>query len=146
MLIKQINNEHREKIEQMEADFSKEIQTLNLNEKELKFSLDEMERENSELKKRLSEEVQLRSKLQDEIYKNIRSHEEEVQLRLQFESKLNGLHSLHRDLQAKYERAIDDIYRLEFNNKVFSEKNEKMETEVITLRSMKIEHESKITY
>jgi len=41
-----------------------------------------MERENSELKKRLSEEVQLRSKLQDEIYKNIRSHEEEVQLRL----------------------------------------------------------------
>lgn len=130
----------------METDFSKEIQTLNINEKELKFSLDEMERENSELKKRLGEEVQLRSKLQDEIYKNIRSHEEEVQLRLQFESKLNGLHSLHRDLQAKYERAIDDIYRLEFKNKVFSEKNDEMETEVIALRSMKIEHESKIAY
>ena len=42
--------------------------------------------------------MQLRLKLQEEIYKNIRSHEEEVQLRLQFESKLNGLHSLHRDL------------------------------------------------
>jgi len=35
-----------------------------------------------------------------------KTHEEEVQLRLQFESKLNGLHSLHRDLQAKYERAV----------------------------------------
>ena len=40
-----------------------------------------------------------------------------MQLRLQFESKLNGLHSLHRDLQAKYERALDDIYRLDLTSK-----------------------------
>ena len=56
------------------------------------------------------------------------------------------MHSLHRDLQAKYERAIEDIYRLEFKQKVLTEKNDDVEKEVINLRSMKIEHESKITY
>ena len=98
------------------------------------------------MRKQLDEEVQLRIKLQEEIYKNIRSHEEEVQLRLQFESKLNGLHSLHRDLQAKYERALEDIYRLEFGSKAIKEKYDIIEAEVITLRSLKIEHESKINY
>ena len=47
----------------MENTFQQEINQLNLNEKELKFSLDEVNRENSELKKRLEEEVQLRIKL-----------------------------------------------------------------------------------
>lgn len=64
----------------------------------------------------------MRKKLQEEIYKNIKTHEEEVQLRLQFESKLNGLHSLHRDLQAKYDRAIEDIYNLEKQGKANKEK------------------------
>ena len=108
--------------------------------------MDDINRENGELRKQLDEEVQLRIKLQEEIYKNIRSHEEEVQLRLQFESKLNGLHSLHRDLQAKYERALEDIYRLEFGSKAIKEKYDIIEAEVITLRSLKIEHESKINY
>ena len=87
---------------------------LNASEKNLKMALDEMQKENGEMRKNLEEEEQLRKKLQDEIYKNIKSHEEEVQLRLQFESKLNGLHSLHRDLQAKYERDLEDIYLLDF--------------------------------
>ena len=101
----------------MEERFTSEIRSLNLNERDLKMRMDDMQRENGELRKSLEDELQLRIKLQEEIYKNIRSHEEEVQLRLQFESKLNGLHSLHRDLQAKYERALEDIYRLDFNNR-----------------------------
>ena len=75
--------------------------------------MDKIQKENGDMKKKLDEEVLLRKKLQEEIYKSIKTHEEEVQLRLQFESKLNGLHSLHRDLQAKYERAIEDIFNLE---------------------------------
>ena len=65
---------------------------------------------------------------------------------MQFESKLNGLHSLHRDLQAKYERSLEDIYRLEFGSKTIKEKYDLVEAEVINLRSLKIEHESKINY
>lgn len=69
-----------------------------------------------------------------------------MQLRLQFESKLNGLHSLHRDLQAKYERALEDIYRLNAGSKALNEKFDHMEGEVINLRALKIENESKINY
>ena len=43
----------------------------------------------------------------------IDSNEQEVSLRLQFEAKLNSLHALHRDLQAKYDRAKEEIYSLE---------------------------------
>ena len=146
MLIAKIGTEHQEQIEHMETEFIKEINQLSEHEKELKMTLDEINRDNGELRKRLEEEVQLRLKLQEEIYKNIKSHEEEVQLRLQFESKLNGLHSLHRDLQAKYERALEDIYRLEFGSKAVKEKFDLIEVEVINLRALKIEHESKINY
>lgn len=110
------------------------------------MTLDDMQKENGVLKKNLDEEEQLRRKLQEEIFKNIKSHEEEVQLRLQFESKLNGLHSLHRDLQAKYERALEDIYNLDMSSKTIKEKYDIIEIEVINLRSLKIEQESKINY
>lgn len=79
----------------------------------MRFEMDELMHSNGELKKKLEDETQMRIKLQEEIYKNLKTHEEEVQLRLQFESKLNGLHSIHRDLQAKYERALEDIFNLE---------------------------------
>ena len=130
----------------MEERYTSEIRSLNLNERDLKMRMDDMQRENGELRKSLEDELQLRIKLQEEIYKNIRSHEEEVQLRLQFESKLNGLHSLHRDLQAKYERALEDIYRLDFNNRSIQEKYDILESEVVNLRSIRIENESKIAY
>ena len=48
----------------MQADFDAEVHQLNMNEKEIKLSLDESQRENSELKKKLEEETQLCKKLQ----------------------------------------------------------------------------------
>ena len=78
MLVAKINTEHQEAIEKMQVEFNKEIHMLNLNEKDLKLTLDDMQRQNSEHQKRLDEEIQLRIKLQEEIYKNIRTHEEEV--------------------------------------------------------------------
>ena len=40
---------------------------------------------------------------------NTKNHEEEVQLRLKFESKLNNMHSAHRDLETKYKRTRQDL-------------------------------------
>ena len=57
MLIAKISTEHQEQMEKMEEDFTNEIRQLNLNEKDLKMTLDEMQRENGELRKRLEEEV-----------------------------------------------------------------------------------------
>jgi hypothetical protein len=67
----------------------------------------------------------MNQKLDEEILRSIKTHEEEVQLRLQFESKLNGLHSLHRDLQAKYDRSVGDILQLETDRTAYKEKIEK---------------------
>ena len=39
----------------------------------------------------------------------MKNHEEEVQLRLKFESKLNNMHSAHRDLESKFKRVMDDL-------------------------------------
>jgi hypothetical protein len=73
-----------------------------------------------------------------------KTHEQEVQLRLQFEAKLNSLHALHRDLTAKYNRAVEDIFNLETLNKDQSAQIEVMKTELIDLRAKRIENEAKL--
>ena len=75
-----------------------------------------------------------------------KTHEEEVQLRLQFESKLNGLHSLHRDLQAKYDRALQDILSLETIKGIQREKVDRQNDELLLLRSNKIDNEATISF
>lgn len=63
MLITKMSTEHQEMIEEKEERFHNEISQLNQNEKELKMTLDDMNRENGEIRKRLDEEIQLRIKL-----------------------------------------------------------------------------------
>jgi len=90
--------------------------------------------------------VTIRKKLEEEFTKNVQTHEEEVQLRLKFESKLNNIHAIHRDLQAKYKRALEDIYHLENTNHSNSVTLQAQKAELIELRSEKVENESKIAY
>lgn len=54
-------------------------------------------------------EKQLRMKLEEDYNQNTKNHEEEVQLRLKFESKLNNMHSAHRELESKYKRVLNDF-------------------------------------
>ncbi len=42
-------------------------------------------------------------KIEEEFNLNSKNHEQEVQLRLQFEAKLNNMHSVHRDLTTRFE-------------------------------------------
>ena len=114
------------------------------NEKRMKIDLDRLVKENDIMQKDLSDEIKITEKLRRDMAYHIKNHEEEVQLRLQFESKLNSLHALHRDVKAKYERAIDDIHN---NEESIKEKNKLIEAqklELIELRTLRIEHESKI--
>jgi chromosome segregation ATPase len=61
------------------------------------------------LEKERQSERQMRLKLEEEYMQNTKNHEEEVQLRLKFESKLNNMHSAHRDLDTKYKRTQQDL-------------------------------------
>ena len=51
----------------------------------------------------------MRLKLEEEYLQNTRNHEEEVQLRMKFEQKLNKMHSEFRDLNSKYVRVTRDL-------------------------------------
>ena len=89
-------------IDSIEKDFNDHIQKLSDSEKHLKDALDNLSKKKDELEKAKEEEEFQRKKLQEEFSKKVETHEEEVQLRLKFEQKLNNMHALHRDLQAKY--------------------------------------------
>jgi len=83
------------------------------NEKKMMDELDNLGRENTDKKIEMDQLTMAYNKLNDDMKFLIDSNEAEVSLRLQFEAKLNSLHALHRDLQAKYDRAKEEIYSLE---------------------------------
>jgi hypothetical protein len=56
------------------------------------------------------------------------------------------MHALHRDLQSKYSRALEDIYNFETSNSQLNKLATEQRVELIVLRSDKVEHESKIMY
>jgi hypothetical protein len=57
-------------------------------------------------------------------------NEEETNLRKQFEAKLNSLHGLVRDQEAKYHRALEEIDYLEKNK--FEEEYTKLKGESLS--------------
>lgn len=98
MMISKLNEEHRAAIDGLEKEFTEHVQKLTDNEKHLKDALDSLQKKKDELEKQKVEEEFLRKKIEEEFSKKVETHEEEVQLRLKFEQKLNNMHALHRDL------------------------------------------------
>ena len=64
----------------------------------------------------------MRLKLQEDFTQNTKNHEEEVQLRLKFESKLNNMHSAHRDLETRYKRVLTDLNNSQKGIKMLNER------------------------
>jgi hypothetical protein len=56
------------------------------------------------------------------------------------------MHALHRDLQCKYQRALEDIYHLETSNSSLNKLVNEQKSELVHLRSDKVEKDSKIVY
>lgn len=77
---------------------------------------------------------------------NTKNHEEEVQLRLKFESKLNNMHSVHRDLETKYKRALSELAGLQTINEQLYNKNTAQSEEITSLKTKTAENESLISY
>lgn len=63
MMVVKISTEHKAEIDRLEDEFSKEINSLQVNEKNLKIQLEDYSSENSDLKKKLSENSALLKKL-----------------------------------------------------------------------------------
>lgn len=74
-----------------------------------------LQKYSEELERERTNERTLRLKLEEEYMQNSKNHEEEVQLRLKFESKLNSMHSKHRELEIKYKRLQSDMSTAEMH-------------------------------
>ena len=98
----------------------------------------------NQMRKELEEAVIDVTTTKQEMKLQREHYEEEVQLRLQFESKLNSLHALHRDVKAMYRRAIEDIHDLEKFNKEKALNLDTQKKELVELKMVKVEHETKI--
>ena len=65
---------------------------------------------------------------------------------MKFESKLNNMHSVHRDLETKYKRALNELASLQNTNEQLSTKNNAQLEEITILKTIKAENDSKIAY
>ena len=95
-----------------------------------------------ELQREMMNEKQMRLKLEEDFTLNNKNHEEEVQLRLKFESKLNNMHSTHRDLETRYKRVLQDLTLTQKNTKVLNEKLMANNDEILALKTTDAENES----
>jgi len=98
------------------------------------------------LERELASEKQMRQKLEEELEMNTKNHEEEVQLRLKFESKLNNMHSIHRDVDTKYRRALKEIENINADKDIYQEKMKKYHSEYLDMKRIKEEKESEIEF
>ena len=75
---------------------------------------------------------------------NSKNHEEEVQLRLKFESKLNTMHSMHRELEIKHKRLQNDLSQAQ--NLILKQESmiEEQGKMIVELKTDKVENESTI--
>ena len=79
------------------------------------------------------------------ILDNRKYHEAEIQLRLKFESKLNSMHAIHRDLNTKFNQVLENYKEIMERNSFLESKYKHLDTDVKKLRVTKVELDSKVT-
>lgn len=94
-----MTREHKKEIEKMETDYNERLEKKKETEEQLASNIEEMQKYVRELETEREVYKQNKKRLEAEVHQSSKSHEEEVQLRLKFESKLNGIYSVYRDLQ-----------------------------------------------
>ena len=140
MLISEISKEHKKEIENLDRDYQKKAEEQANNEKVLKENLDVQQKLCEELQREMMNEKTMRMKLEEDYTQNTKNHEEEVQLRLKFESKLNNMHSAHRDLETRYKRVLTDLVNAQKTMKMQNDKLMEKNDEVVTLKTAEAEN------
>ena len=146
MLIAEITKDHKAQMEELEIQFNKRVLEAQENEKLLKKNIETLTKYSEELEKERTHERSLRLKLEEEYMQNTKNHEEEVQLRLKFESKLNNMHALHRELQTKYTRAEKEIERQTVMVDELSNETATLKLQIAELRNRAQNAESNYNY
>jgi len=93
--------EHKEEVDRMESDFSEQLEKKREMETQLSISIEERQKYVKELEQERDAYKVSKVRMEAEINQSNKSHDDEVKLRLKFESKLNKIYSVHRDLQRR---------------------------------------------
>ncbi|CDW82237.1 UNKNOWN [Stylonychia lemnae] len=168
LITQQMEKNHQGEVEDIENKYREVIQKLENSESELKKEMRRLQLRIDELEFERGHQDKERDRMVAESQKNQQKHEEEVQLRLHFESKLNTMHHVNReitnklkqiklkiaeeqirnkDLQARLNNLIDENIR----NKSAKEKLEKLsqsqldQIEIITNDRLELEHKLKLS-
>jgi len=139
-----VTNQHKEELFRLEEEFQAKCQEFLNNEKILKQDKEVLQKFSEELEKERTNERSLRLKLEEEYMQNSKNHEEEVQLRLKFEAKLNNMHSLHRELELKHKRTTLELQDAQLTIERLEKLIQEQTKEIMELKSVKAENESKI--
>ncbi|CAI2361027.1 unnamed protein product [Moneuplotes crassus] len=146
MLVDQVSIQNEERMKQMETDHNNKLEEMKEDERILKDEMNVMQKYSTVLEREKLDEKNFRIKLEEELLQNSKNHEEEVQLRLKFESKLNNMHSIHRDLGTKYRRALLDIETLQNTNELLNTKKIEIIQELNGIKTQFAEQENKLAY
>lgn len=137
MLVRGLQIEHKAEMDKEEERFTEYQDRMMENENKLKHDLGFLHGDNERMGKDIEELKRQNKKLQEDMTFERKNHEEEVQLRLQFESKLNSLHALHRDVKNLYSRATEEILELKTQNDEKDKIIKSHKVELIDLRTIK---------
>lgn len=146
MLVDEVTVQNEQKMKQMEQDHHNKLKEFKEDERIMKEEMDIMQKYSTVLEREKLDEKNFRMKLEEELLQNSKNHEEEVQLRLKFESKLNNMHSIHRDLGTKYRRALLDIETLQNTNELLNTKKIEIIQELNEIKVEFAEQETKLSY
>lgn len=115
MIITTLNLEKREELDQLENEYKGQISLMEEHAKRLIDNMNVVRTQLRDVQKDLQREIEKREELEDELMQRGSGHEEEVALRLQFESKLNQMYAKQRDLSTRLEQLnemVQDQQRL----------------------------------
>ncbi|OMJ80193.1 hypothetical protein SteCoe_19598 [Stentor coeruleus] len=141
MIVTTLNSEKKEEIEQMEYDFMLQINKLEAKEKEMQNNITFAKIQLQEVQKELRNEVDKREEIEEELLRRGLGHDEEVTMRLLFESKLNQMYAMIRDFHTKIELLNESLNNLQKDSEKRAEKYEKEHQKNINLSRIRAEIE-----
>ena len=104
MIISTLDLEKREELEQLENEHKIKISKMEEFEKSQSENIINIRNQLKNVQKDLQKEIEKREELEDELLQRGSGHEEEVTMRLLFESKLNQMYAKQRDMTTKLEQ------------------------------------------
>eukprot|EP00826_Nyctotherus_ovalis_P024102 TRINITY_DN1862_c0_g2_i2.p2 TRINITY_DN1862_c0_g2~~TRINITY_DN1862_c0_g2_i2.p2 ORF type:complete len:174 (-),score=56.30 TRINITY_DN1862_c0_g2_i2:298-819(-) len=99
--LKLVIREHKEKVDQMEGEFAEKLTKKREMEAQLACDVEEKEKYLKELEQERDAYRKSKQEMEAEIALSSKLCDKEIQLRMKFEAKINQIHFVYNDLQAR---------------------------------------------